>query len=62
MARAGREGGRVPAFKVFTDVTLQAIAERQPADEDALADITGVGPMKSHDDLVAVLTLVRNHL
>ena len=36
----------VPAFVVFTDATLTAIAERVPADVGALARINGVGPAK----------------
>ncbi|WP_151526140.1 ATP-dependent DNA helicase UvrD2 [Serinicoccus kebangsaanensis] len=36
----------VPAFVVFTDATLIAIAERTPADRDALAQISGVGERK----------------
>ncbi|MBD2758236.1 ATP-dependent DNA helicase UvrD2 [Yimella sp. cx-573] len=37
---------RVPAFVVFTDATLIAIAEHEPADERALAKISGVGVRK----------------
>ena len=36
----------VPAFVVFTDATLMAIAEAKPADEAALAKIPGVGRSK----------------
>ncbi len=36
----------VPAFVVFTDATLTAIAESTPADTAALAQIVGVGPRK----------------
>lgn len=37
---------KVPAYVVFTDATLQAIAERRPVDEAELAAISGVGPAK----------------
>ncbi|PVG83142.1 ATP-dependent DNA helicase [Nocardioides gansuensis] len=37
---------KVPAFVVFTDATLQLIAEHRPADETALRKISGVGPSK----------------
>ncbi len=37
---------KVPAYVVFTDATLTAIAERAPEDEPALAGISGVGPRK----------------
>ncbi|MDT0307665.1 ATP-dependent DNA helicase UvrD2 [Streptomyces sp. DSM 44917] len=40
-----RELGR-PAYAVFTDVTLMAIAEEVPEAESALARISGVGPHK----------------
>ena len=36
----------VPAFVVFTDATLTAIAERMPVDRSALAAISGVGARK----------------
>ncbi|HEU5157751.1 MAG TPA: ATP-dependent DNA helicase UvrD2 [Streptosporangiaceae bacterium] len=37
---------KVPAYVVFTDATLQAIAEHRPADERQLAAIPGVGTVK----------------
>ena len=36
----------VPAYIIFTDATLTAIAEQVPVDLDALAAIPGVGPAK----------------
>lgn len=36
----------VPAYVVFTDATLTAIAERQPTDNAGLASIAGIGPRK----------------
>lgn len=51
----------VPAYVVFTDVTLIAIAEQSPADEDALAEIPGIGPMKLQSYGEDVLGLVRSH-
>jgi len=36
----------VPAYVVFTDATLQAVAEQQPTDVDTLADVPGIGPTK----------------
>jgi DNA helicase-2/ATP-dependent DNA helicase PcrA len=44
VARAGQE--KVPAYVVFTDLTLQAIAEVRPADPQALLRINGVGKTK----------------
>ena len=51
----------VPAYVVFTDVTLIAIAEQSPADTDALAEIPGIGPMKLQSYGEDVLGLVRSH-
>ncbi len=36
----------VPAYVVFTDATLIAVAEREPSTEAELAGISGVGPRK----------------
>jgi len=43
-SRAGEDG--VPAFVVFTDATLQLIAEHKPGDEAGLLKISGVGRSK----------------
>jgi DNA helicase-2/ATP-dependent DNA helicase PcrA len=48
----------VPAYVVFTDATLTAIAEESPTDEPGLAGISGVGPRKIEQygaDVLAVL-------
>ncbi len=37
---------KVPAYVVFTDATLAAMAERLPRDAAGLAEIAGVGPTK----------------
>jgi DNA topoisomerase-3 len=42
LAQARRRG--VPAFRIFPDRTLLALAEARPTSEDALTDVTGVGP------------------
>jgi DNA helicase-2/ATP-dependent DNA helicase PcrA len=44
LERAGED--KVPAFVVFTDATLQLIAEHRPRDEAGLRTISGVGPGK----------------
>jgi DNA helicase-2/ATP-dependent DNA helicase PcrA len=36
----------VPAYVVFTDATLTAIAEREPSSEGELAQVSGVGVRK----------------
>lgn len=48
----------VPAYVVFTDATLELIAEHKPADERALRAINGVGPSKIERYGDAVLALV----
>jgi ATP-dependent DNA helicase UvrD/PcrA len=50
---------KVPAYVVFTDVTLQAIAERTPRSEPELAGISGVGPAKLSRYGAAVLAVCR---
>jgi DNA helicase-2/ATP-dependent DNA helicase PcrA len=48
----------VPAFVVFTDATLQLIAEQRPTTEAALLRISGVGPTKVQrygEELLAVV-------
>jgi len=37
---------KVPAYVIFTDATLVAIAETAPADLTGLATVPGVGPTK----------------
>ncbi|GIJ70217.1 DNA helicase [Virgisporangium ochraceum] len=45
--RANRAGAqKLPAFVVFTDATLTALAERRPASTEELAGIAGIGPRK----------------
>jgi DNA helicase-2/ATP-dependent DNA helicase PcrA len=36
----------VPAYVVFTDATMTAIAERKPASDAELVAIAGIGPHK----------------
>jgi DNA helicase-2/ATP-dependent DNA helicase PcrA len=49
----------VPAYVVFTDNTLIAIAEQLPADDDALIAIPGIGARKLEQFGPDVLALVR---
>ena len=55
-----RRAADVPAFVVFTDATLTAIAEKVPADVGALARINGVGPAKLERYGTDVLDLLKN--
>jgi DNA helicase-2/ATP-dependent DNA helicase PcrA len=49
----------VPAYVVFTDATLQAITEQQPAHAEDLLAISGIGPDKHSRYAECVLALVR---
>ncbi|NRQ37177.1 ATP-dependent DNA helicase UvrD2 [Nonomuraea sp. NN258] len=51
--------GKVPPYVVFTDVTLQAIAERAPTTEQDLLSIAGIGRVKLDKYGEAVLGLCR---
>ena len=48
----------VPAFVVFTDATLQLIAEQKPSSRAALLRISGVGPAKLERYGASVLAVV----
>ncbi|MGB9378946.1 MAG: ATP-dependent DNA helicase UvrD2 [Mycobacteriales bacterium] len=50
----------VPAYVVFTDATLTAIAEQRPDSEDGLAGIAGIGPRKLEEYGADVLALLRS--
>jgi DNA helicase-2/ATP-dependent DNA helicase PcrA len=51
-------GQGIPAYVVFTDATLTAIAEHRPADVAALVGIPGIGARKLDRYGRAVLALV----
>lgn len=55
---AGDEGKPLPAYVVFTDATLELIAEHKPGDLGALGRISGVGPNKLEKYGDAVLQVV----
>jgi DNA helicase II / ATP-dependent DNA helicase PcrA len=55
-ARADEES--VPAFVIFTDATLQLIAEHRPTSAAALLRISGVGPAKLERYAESLLTVV----
>jgi DNA helicase-2/ATP-dependent DNA helicase PcrA len=48
----------VPAYVVFTDATLEALAEVRPTTREAMLRINGIGPSKLEkyaDDVLAIL-------
>ena len=61
--RLGRaRAGDVPAFVVFSNATLAAIAEHLPTDERSLLDVPGVGPVKAASYGGEVLAIVARHV
>ncbi|QYJ05732.1 ATP-dependent DNA helicase UvrD2 [Nocardioides panacisoli] len=56
--RERSQADEVPAYVVFTDATLELIAEHKPGDERALGAINGVGPSKIERYAEDVLALV----
>ncbi len=59
--RLARAAG-VPAYVIFPDATLHAVAETRPTTQDALLALPGVGPVKLQRHGGAVLELVRAHV
>ena len=55
-----RAAGR-PAYMVFSDVTLMAIAEAMPANETELLGISGIGPAKVEEYGAGVLATLEEH-
>jgi DNA helicase-2/ATP-dependent DNA helicase PcrA len=51
----------VPAYVIFPDSTLRAVAESRPATSEDLLALPGVGPVKAARHGEAVLQLVRSH-
>ena len=61
-ARAASAQASVPAFVVFSDATLLAIAERRPTDDAALLAIPGIGRSKLDaygPDVIGIVTRTR---
>lgn len=59
--KATADEASVPAFVVFTDATLMAIAEALPSDRAALGRVGGVGPAKLEKYAEAVLGVLAEH-
>lgn len=59
--RAEADAAGVPAFVVFTDATLSAIAGASPTDSASLARIPGVGVRKLERYASGVLAVVAHH-
>ena len=59
-ALVAKEHG-VPAYVVFTDASLRAMAEARPQDLDAFAGIPGVGDRKLAQYGERFTALIRDH-
>ena len=51
----------VPAFVIFSDATLRAVAAARPTSRVALLDLHGIGPVKAERHGDAVLEIVGQH-
>jgi ATP-dependent DNA helicase RecQ len=51
----------VPAYVIFDDKTLKAVAIRRPRDRGALRSVPGIGPVKSERFAGEVLEIVDRH-
>ncbi|WP_033340843.1 ATP-dependent DNA helicase UvrD2 [Catenuloplanes japonicus] len=51
-------GQKVPAYVVFTDATLVALAERRPSRPEQLVEIAGIGPRKQRLYAEPVVALI----
>lgn len=51
----------VPAYVIFHDATLRAVAQHRPTDRAGLRALPGIGPVKVERHGDAVLALVRRH-
>jgi DNA helicase-2/ATP-dependent DNA helicase PcrA len=49
---------KAPAYVIFTDATLVALAEQMPTDEESLMEIPGIGPSKIDQYGEAVLSVL----
>ena len=56
---ATAQSASLPAYVVFTDATLSALAETRPGDDRELAAVPGVGPAKLDRYGAEVLALLR---
>ena len=55
------DDAKVPAFVVFTDATLLAIAEAEPTDEAGLLQLPGIGRSKVTKYGPGALEVIRSH-
>ena len=61
MEDASRKAAGVPAYVIFDDKTLVAVATRRPQNPSALRSVPGIGPVKSERFASEVLEIVGRH-
>ena len=59
--REKARGADVPAYVIFNDQTLRAIAKKQPSSRSQLASVSGIGPAKLERFGAEVLAVVAEH-
>jgi ATP-dependent DNA helicase RecQ len=62
MRRARADEDHVPAYVVFSDKTLVAIAAMQPTSREALLEVPGIGPARLERYGDAILAVLHQHL
>ena len=55
------KGGKVPAYVIFADATLEAIATARPRRRADLLAVSGIGPVKVERYGEVLLQLIRDH-
>ena len=58
---AAAKGAKVPAYVIFADATLEAVAAAKPLTRPALLRLSGIGPVKVERYGDALLEIVREH-
>lgn len=51
----------VPAYTIFPNLTLRALASAKPADAEAATELPGIGPYKARRYLAPFLAVIRAH-
>lgn len=59
--RTAARGANVPAYVIFADSTLEAVANQRPERRDQLLSIAGIGPVKVERHGDALLQVVSEH-
>ena len=58
---ATAKGAKVPAYVIFADATLEAVAAAKPLTHNDLLRLSGIGPVKVERYGAALLEILREH-